>query len=118
GSDRLAAAVHPPFSRPSARQPVAGRFRPAQARAYTIVRSACSGTSRRIRMTGVPPSPRYDPSGAEAFAARMSEMLNAGAAACMVAIGHRLGLFDLLAGMAPATSAAIAERAKLAERYV
>src|SRR5690606_19482422 len=52
------------------------------------------------------------------FAARMSEMLNAGAAACMVAIGHRLGLFDLLAGMAPATSAAIAERAKLAERYV
>lgn len=55
---------------------------------------------------------------AEAFANRLVEMLNSGSLALMVSIGHRTGLFDTLAGMAPATSGEIAERAGLDERYV
>jgi hypothetical protein len=36
----------------------------------------------------------------------------------MTSVGHRIGLFDALAGMDPATSDAIARRAGLQERYV
>jgi len=60
----------------------------------------------------------FDTDRAEAFAGRVGDMLDAGAAAAMMALGHRLGLFDTLAGRAPATSAEIAEAAGLAERYV
>ena len=45
-------------------------------------------------------------------------MLNESALALMFSIGHRTGLFDLLAGLPPLTSTAIAERAGLQERYV
>lgn len=62
--------------------------------------------------------PNLDTDRAEAFAGRVGDMLDAGAAAAMMALGHRLGLFDTLAGRAPATSAEIAEAAGLAERYV
>ena len=55
---------------------------------------------------------------AEAFAERVGGMLDAGAAAAMMSLGHRLGLFDTLAGRAPATSAEIAAAAQLSERYV
>ena len=60
----------------------------------------------------------FDTDRAEAFAGRVGNMLDAGAAAAMMALGHRLGLFDTLVGRAPATSAEIAEAAGLAERYV
>jgi len=62
--------------------------------------------------------PVLDQTAAEAFANRVGEMLNAGATTVMMAVGHRLGLFDTMAHMPPATSTEIAERADLAERYV
>lgn len=54
----------------------------------------------------------------EAFAQRMLDMLNQGALAVMTSIGHRLGLFDTLATLPPASSADIAASAGLNERYV
>ncbi len=60
----------------------------------------------------------FDHGAAEDFAGRMLATLNAGALATMTSIGHRTGLFDAMAGMEPATSAEIAERAGLQERYV
>jgi 2-polyprenyl-3-methyl-5-hydroxy-6-metoxy-1,4-benzoquinol methylase len=62
--------------------------------------------------------PAYDAAGAEAFAERMAETVNAAAATVMVSVGHRTGLFDTMAGLPPSTSAEIAEAAALAERYV
>jgi 2-polyprenyl-3-methyl-5-hydroxy-6-metoxy-1,4-benzoquinol methylase len=59
-----------------------------------------------------------DPAAAEAFAEQVSTMINHGAIAVMMSIGHRLGLFETLAGRAPATSEEIANEAGLAERYV
>ncbi|MFY0990636.1 class I SAM-dependent methyltransferase [Halomonas sp. C05BenzN] len=55
---------------------------------------------------------------AEAFAERLVEILNNGALCLMTSLGHRTGLFDTLAGMGPATSGEIADRAGLQERYV
>jgi len=55
---------------------------------------------------------------AEEFAGRMLEVLNAGALAIMTSIGHRTGLFDAMAGLAPSTSEQIASAAGLNERYV
>jgi hypothetical protein len=55
---------------------------------------------------------------AETFASRIGEVLDAGAIAVMISIGHRTGLFDVLAALPPSTSTQIAERAALAERYV
>jgi len=52
------------------------------------------------------------------FAERMNRMLNEASLALMVSVGHRTGLFDVMAQMPAATSAAIASRASLHERYV
>jgi len=52
------------------------------------------------------------------FAERMLRMQNEAAVALMVSVGHRLGLFDVMAVMPAATSADIASRASLDERYV
>lgn len=60
----------------------------------------------------------FDTATADAFAERVSGMLNAGAATIMLSVGYRTGLFDTLAKLPPATSPTIAERAGLAERYV
>ncbi|WP_284735840.1 class I SAM-dependent methyltransferase [Dongia deserti] len=49
---------------------------------------------------------------------RAGEIINAGAIAAMMSIGHRLGLFRVMAELPPATSAEIAAAAKLNERYV
>jgi SAM-dependent methyltransferase len=59
-----------------------------------------------------------DPALADAFADEVSTIVNHGAIAVMMSIGHRLGLFQALAGRAPSTSAEIAAEAGLAERYV
>jgi len=64
------------------------------------------------------PEPMFDETAAEAFAERVGETINAGAVAVMLSIGHRAGLFDVLAGLPPATSQRIAEAARLSERYV
>lgn len=60
----------------------------------------------------------FDQPRAEAFAERIGDQLNNAALIAMVAIGHRLGLFDAMADTPPATSDEIAERTGLAERYV
>lgn len=59
-----------------------------------------------------------DPAAATAFAEKVSTIVNHGAIAVMMSIGHRLGLFETLAGRAPSTSAELATEAGLAERYV
>ena len=52
------------------------------------------------------------------FADRIMDILNGGALALMISIGHRTGLFDTMQGMRPATSEEIARAAGLNERYV
>ena len=56
--------------------------------------------------------------GSSEFAERMSRMLNEAALALMVSVGHRTGLFDVMAAMPGTTSAEIAAGAALDERYV
>ena len=60
----------------------------------------------------------FDTARAEEVAGRMAGMVEQGAVAVMVSIGHRTGLFDTMAAMPPATSAQVAAEAALAERYV
>ena len=52
------------------------------------------------------------------FARRMLRTMNEAALALMVSVGHRTRLFDVMADMPLATSAEIAARAALDERYV
>lgn len=59
-----------------------------------------------------------DQSRLDSFSQRMLETLNASGLALMISVGHKTRLFDTLAALPPATSAAIAERAGLRERYV
>jgi SAM-dependent methyltransferase len=54
----------------------------------------------------------------EAFAEELVGALNGAATALMLSIGHRTGLFDVLAGSGPVTSERLAELAGLNERYV
>jgi DNA-binding IclR family transcriptional regulator len=53
-----------------------------------------------------------------AFAERMLRTMNEAALALMMSVGHRTGLFDAMAAMPASTSAEIASRASLNERYV
>ena len=55
---------------------------------------------------------------ADEFAERMLRTMNEAALALMVSVGHRTGLFDVMAGMPAATSDEIASAAGLDERYV
>jgi 2-polyprenyl-3-methyl-5-hydroxy-6-metoxy-1,4-benzoquinol methylase len=59
-----------------------------------------------------------DAAKSEEFANSMLGMLNQGALAVMVSLGHRAGLFDAMDGVPPATSEEVAARASLHERYV
>ena len=64
-------------------------------------------------------SPRdLDAAKAEAFSGRVLTALNDGAMCLMLSVGHRTGLFDVMSAMSPASSAAIATKAGLNERYV
>ena len=54
----------------------------------------------------------------EAFSGRVLTALNDGAVCLMLSVGHRSGLFDVMRTMPPATSADIAGKAGLNERYV
>lgn len=56
--------------------------------------------------------------GSEEFAGRLLEILNDGALALMISIGHRTGLFDTMAKLPPGTSEKIADTSGLNERYV
>ena len=61
---------------------------------------------------------RLDADRTAAFADRLLKSLNDGALCLMTSIGHRTGLFDTMADSGAGTSAEIAERAGLDERYV
>ena len=56
--------------------------------------------------------------GSEEFAERLVRLLNDGALALLVSVGHRTGLFDVMSSLPAATSAEIASAADLNERYV
>lgn len=58
------------------------------------------------------------PSPEEVFAGELLGTLNAGMLTLMISIGHRAGLFDVMSGLEPADSAAIAAASGLQERYV
>lgn len=49
---------------------------------------------------------------------KTSNVINAGAEAVMISIGHRSGLFDVMSTLVPSTSKAVADAAALNERYV
>jgi 2-polyprenyl-3-methyl-5-hydroxy-6-metoxy-1,4-benzoquinol methylase len=59
-----------------------------------------------------------DQAKSEAFAERMIGTLNDAALALMTSIGHRTGLFDVMASLPPSTSQQIVDAANLDERYV
>jgi 2-polyprenyl-3-methyl-5-hydroxy-6-metoxy-1,4-benzoquinol methylase len=59
-----------------------------------------------------------DQARAETFAERMLGVVNDAAIALMTSIGHRTGLFDVMAGLPPSTSRQIASASDLDERYV
>jgi len=61
---------------------------------------------------------QLDAAKAEAFAGHVVGILNGGLLSLMFGIGHHTGLYDTMAEMPPATSAQIAKRAGLNERYV
>jgi 2-polyprenyl-3-methyl-5-hydroxy-6-metoxy-1,4-benzoquinol methylase len=63
-------------------------------------------------------SASFDAAKAEAFAGELLRTINHGALCLMTSIGHRTGLFDCLRRLSPATSAEIAHKAGLNERYV
>ena len=65
-----------------------------------------------------PPVLAFDAAAADRFTERFVDLLNGGAVAVMCAVGHRTRLFDVMATLPPSTSAAIADAAGLAERYV
>jgi 2-polyprenyl-3-methyl-5-hydroxy-6-metoxy-1,4-benzoquinol methylase len=69
-------------------------------------------------MSDTPTASSYDASKAEAFAGRFLEALNQSALCLMTSIGHRTGLFDAMRDQPPLTSAELAARADLDERYV
>lgn len=70
-------------------------------------------------MSALPiPSPAFDAAAAETFAQRVAGLLDAGAASVMLALGHRLRLFDALSTLPPSSSHRIAHEARLDERYV
>jgi 2-polyprenyl-3-methyl-5-hydroxy-6-metoxy-1,4-benzoquinol methylase len=54
----------------------------------------------------------------EQAADHIARMINAGAVSVMMSIGHRTGLFDVMARLSASTSQQIADAAELSERYV
>lgn len=54
----------------------------------------------------------------DAFSQRMLDTINAASTALMLSLGHRTGLFDVLAELPPASTHEIARAAGLSERYV
>jgi len=63
-------------------------------------------------------TPALDQARAEAFGDRMVGVLNDASLALLTSVGHRVGLFDAMSQLPPATSSEIAGAAGLQERYV
>ncbi len=55
---------------------------------------------------------------AEAFAGYALGLMNGGFLTLMISVGHRTGLFDMMATLPPSTSQEIAEKSGLKERYI
>jgi hypothetical protein len=60
----------------------------------------------------------FDQHNAETLAEHIGQILDSGAVAVMLSIGHRTGLLDLMARLPPSPSHRIASEAGLSERYV
>lgn len=60
----------------------------------------------------------FDTTKAESFAGSLMDTLNRSSLSLMISLGHRSGLFDIMAEMDFATSDEIADKAALNERYV
>jgi SAM-dependent methyltransferase len=60
----------------------------------------------------------FDTARANAFAGKLVADLNGAAVGLMASLGHRVGLFDVMSRMSPATPGEIAGAAGLSERYV
>ena len=98
----------------SPRSPAATSRRPAADRAarstaVAIRGKLAVGEDRDLAGTEVAMTTQeLDQARAEAFAGRVLGVVNDGMLALMVSVGHRTGLFDTMAGLEPADSAAIA----------
>ncbi len=64
------------------------------------------------------PLPTRESQAAEAFLGRVSDIIDAGAQAVMISIGHRTGLFDVMSARPWRTCDELAAKAALAPRYV
>lgn len=64
------------------------------------------------------PQHSLDLQAAESFADKVGAIINSGAVAVMLSIGHRTGLLDVMAVLPPSTSVQIAANSELDERYV
>ena len=62
--------------------------------------------------------PTIDEAATDQFAEHLLDVLNHGALATMISIGHRTALFDTMKTLPPSTSHQIADAANLDERYV
>jgi 2-polyprenyl-3-methyl-5-hydroxy-6-metoxy-1,4-benzoquinol methylase len=60
----------------------------------------------------------YNNSKADEFASKMFQFLNSGMLSLMISIGHKTGLFDIIAQLKPSTSQEISQASKLNERYI
>lgn len=61
---------------------------------------------------------KVDPKKVEEFAGRFLGNLNGASLVQLASVGHQTGLFDVMAELKPSTSAEIAAKARLNERYV
>lgn len=61
---------------------------------------------------------QLDQTKTDAFAQKMLDVMNGAGLALMISVGHRTGLFDIMAELPPVTSERLAEKAGLSERYV
>src|SRR5918993_6009966 len=69
-------------------------------------------------MTTDHPISQFSRAKADDFANRLLTMLNNSSLSVMISIGHRTGLFDTMSNLQPSSSAEIASKAGLNERYV
>jgi hypothetical protein len=67
-------------------------------------------------MCGIPAE--LNPQKSDAFAQQMLTVINHAGLALMISIGHRVKLFDVMAGLEWVNSSELAEAAGLNERYV
>jgi len=77
-----------------------------------------SNATRIIPDQNAAPPTIADPARTARFAERIGGMINDGAVVVMVALGHQLELFDAMAAAGRQTSEQLADRTRLAERYV